>query len=65
MKIKLPRWLAGFLKGAGSVLQICPPPSPTYEERFGTDEELIASDWKAVGDDLRKAMDEETKNRPT
>ena len=27
-----------------------------YEEMFGTDEERLASDWKKVGDDLRKAM---------
>ncbi len=28
----------------------------TYEERFGTDKERIASDWKKVGDDIRKVV---------
>ena len=31
-------------------------PTFSYEERFGTDEELLASDWQAVGNDLRTAM---------
>lgn len=26
-----------------------------YEERFGTDEQLLASDWEKVGDELRSA----------
>ena len=30
--------------------------SLSYEEMFGTDEELLASDWQAVGDDLRISM---------
>ncbi|MEK7640807.1 MAG: hypothetical protein AAB389_02325 [Patescibacteria group bacterium] len=58
MKIKIPQWLASFLKGAGSVLEIWPTPQPTYEQRFGTDEERMASDWQRVGDDLQKAMDD-------
>ena len=27
-----------------------------YEEQFGTDGECLASDWKVVGDDIRRAM---------
>jgi len=37
----------------------------SYEERFGTDEELLASDWQKVGNDLRDAMhhlEDEKKN---
>jgi len=30
--------------------------TPSYEEMFGTDEELMASDWQAVGDDLRTVI---------
>ncbi len=61
IKIKIPRWLASFLKGAGSILEICPPPQQNYTERFGTDEEQMASDWKKVGDDIQKAIDEVNK----
>lgn len=31
--------------------------SSNYEEMFGTDEELLASDWQTVGDDLRISME--------
>jgi hypothetical protein len=30
-----------------------------YEDHFGTDAEMIARDWQAVGDDLRHAIKEE------
>ena len=66
MKIKIPQWLASFLKGAGSVLNISPAPPP---RRSLTDEEAMASDWQKVGDDLREAMndvrkaEEEIKNQ--
>ena len=33
------------------------PSNQTYEEEFGTDAELIASDWKEVGYELRKARE--------
>lgn len=52
--MKMPRWLASFLKGAGSVLQIWPTPC----RRILTDSEAIASDWQKVGDDLQQAMDD-------
>ncbi len=28
----------------------------SYEERFGTDKDQLASDWRKVGDDIRNAM---------
>jgi len=31
----------------------------SYEERFGSDAELLASDWKKVGDDIRHAIRQE------
>lgn len=30
-----------------------------YEDHFGTDEEQIARDWHAVGEDLGRAIEEE------
>lgn len=35
-----------------------PQQSLSYEERFGTDAELFASDWQRVGDDMRSAMNQ-------
>ncbi len=34
----------------------------SYKEMFGTDEELLASDWQAVGDDLRTAIRQTDEN---
>ena len=61
MKIKsfLRAFLDGFVsigEGLASLSPFLPRRLPNYEERFGTDEELLASDWQKVGNDLRNAM---------
>ena len=61
MKIKsfLRAFLDGFVsigKGMASLSLFPLSRFSSYEERFGTDEELLASDWQKVGDDLRNAM---------
>jgi hypothetical protein len=52
--------LYNFLEGAKTILNLLPeepPPMPTPRyQRFATDAEALASDWQAVGDDMRKAM---------
>ena len=52
--------LQNFLEGAKTILNLLPEdpplvPTPRYQ-RFATDAEALASDWQAVGDDLRGAM---------
>lgn len=47
--------LRAFLRGVGSVFNLMPTPErPAFLDR--TDAEVLAGDWKAVGDDLRAAM---------
>ncbi len=48
-------FIKAFLRGMGSI-NIFPSRQQSYTERFGTDEECLASDWKKVGDDMRKAI---------
>lgn len=45
-------WLRPFLKGAGTVLEICPPDHPSYDKQFGTDEELLKEDWEKIQKDI-------------
>lgn len=64
MLTKINNWLI-FLKekfkyyliGAGTVLDLYSH-IHSYEERFGTDEELLASDIKPIEDDLKKAKED-------
>jgi len=57
-------WRA-FVDGVASIgegmaslfnLRPCDPKPPSYEEQFGTDAELLASDWKKVGNDFRTVL---------
>ena len=53
--------LRNLLIGAGSIFNLFPAPSPPLrrpEFLDRTDEEALASDLKAVGDDMRAAMKE-------
>jgi len=54
--MKLPEWLRAFLSGAGTVLDISPT-IPSYEEQFGTDEELLEHDRQMINQDFQKALD--------
>lgn len=47
-------WIRNFIKGIGSVLNLAPEP---ISLEFQSDEEAIASDFRRVGDDIRKVMD--------
>ncbi|MDP1688655.1 MAG: hypothetical protein Q8L47_00810 [bacterium] len=38
---------------------------PSYKDKFGTDEELINSDWNKVGEDLKSAIDDKDSKTPT
>ena len=54
-------WLRAILEGMASILDIGGTLQPerrvmTPEEALRTDRVAIASDWRAVGDDLRWAM---------
>lgn len=54
------RILRNILAGAGSALQLMPPPrrvSIARELRNQSDRDALASDWQRVGDSLRFAMD--------
>ena len=46
-----PFW-RGFLKGMGSLLNLF----PRYDIKNKSDAEALASDWEAVGNDMKKAM---------
>lgn len=62
MRNTLRRSLRNILFGMGSILDLCPAPSPPIRRpKFmdRTDEEVLASDWQAVGDDMRAAMNKE------
>lgn len=52
--------LKNFIRGAGSILDLMPSNPPRkieLPESFRqTDAERLASDWKRVGDSLRKCM---------
>ena len=55
MKMKL----RNFLDGAKTILNLLPEEDPrlTHPIRsYRTDAEALASDWKAVGGDMRRAM---------
>lgn len=45
-----------LLKGAGSILDIMPTP-PRNPIANKSDAERLKSDWRVVGDDLRKSME--------
>lgn len=59
MKLKSTRFLSGF-----SSIFIAPR---TYQQvndfGFATDAEALANDWKKVGSDIRKAMEEECQKK--
>lgn len=55
--MKIPEWIRPFLRGMGSVLDICPS-QPSYEEQFGTDEELLELDCKLIQQDMDKAFEQ-------
>jgi len=62
MRNTLRRSLRNMLKGAGSILNLFPAPSPPIElPKFldRTDEEALASDWQKTGDAMRSAMNKE------
>lgn len=44
------------MRGIGNLFNWHPDCS-FYEERFGTDKELLASDWERVGKDIKSAAD--------
>ena len=50
--------LSCWLRGAATVLVLFPDTTADLRKRFleRTDAEALAGDWRAVGDDLRKAM---------
>ncbi len=55
----LRRLLRNMLIGAGSIFDLCPASRRKLElPRIKTDEEALASDWQAVGDDMRAATKE-------
>ncbi len=58
MKKNLKTIVNSFLRGFGSVLDISGISYKTNIQKYTskTDAEAIASDWRAVGDDMRKAM---------
>ncbi len=59
MRNTLRRSLRNILTGMGSILNLFPAPRPPLTRpKFldRTDEEALASDWQAVGDDMRTAM---------
>ena len=45
------KYLASFFIGASRVLDLSPP-IPSYEEEFGTDEQLLADDRRKVQEDI-------------
>lgn len=57
--------LGPFLSGMaiifGSFALETPRQPGWYERKFGTDAELIASDWQVVGDDIRIAIENKAK----
>ena len=66
-------FLRAFMEGVASIgegmasifnLRPCAMKPPSYEQQFGTDAELLASDWKKVGNDFRtvlEGLEKETK----
>jgi hypothetical protein len=61
--------MASIGEGMASIFNLAPSRSelPSYEEQFGTDVEILASDWKKVGDDFRTVLtglEKETKGTP-
>jgi hypothetical protein len=50
------RWLRNILDGMATIT-IYPRPMPPRKFQLLSDEEAMAADWMAVGNDLRKAMD--------
>ena len=51
--------LKNFLAGAKTILNMIPEEDPRLTQpirKYRTDAEALASDWRAVGDDLRRAM---------
>ena len=58
--------IASIGKGMASLMS--PVDSPSYEERFGTDAQLLASDWRVVDNDMKIAIKhfekELKKNKP-
>jgi hypothetical protein len=58
--MKIPSWLRSFMIGAGSLFQLAPPPAPKpldAREAAAFNENAIAGDWRAVGGDMRRAID--------
>lgn len=48
-----------FLRGAASAVDLWPAPSPGLDRPrggFAADAEALARDWRAVGDDMRRAV---------
>ncbi len=51
--------LQNFLDGAKTILNLLPEEDPRLTQpirSYRTDAEALASDWRAVGGDLRRAM---------
>ncbi len=51
--------LQNFLDGAKTILNLLPEEDPRLTQpirKYRNDAEALASDWKAVGNDLRRAM---------
>ena len=51
---KIKKLWKDLLTGIRSIT-LFPPPQPSYEERFGTDEDLLAQDWEKVQKEINKA----------
>lgn len=54
--MQTPSKLKVFLRGIANIINIFPKTRP-YQERFGSDENLLTSDWYRVGQGLKKSMD--------
>ena len=53
-----------FLIGAGSALNVYPQPMEYEKRKIPSDKEVLESDWKAVGDDMYKSLEEIEKEDP-
>jgi hypothetical protein len=55
--------LRHFLRGAGSVLDIAPPPDPRRYLPQGSDAERLLGDVERIGADMRHVMELEANER--
>ena len=48
--------LRDYLLGAGSVVELLPPPGSGPVTFYRSDVEALAADWRAIGNDMRQAI---------